>query len=191
MRTALIEQYFRAILEQGMGLDLSSPNLRDTPKRVARMWKDMLSSIDKEFDRVTVFPNEHNYDQLIMLDKIFFVSMCSHHFLPFYGKAYIGYIPDKYLIGASKAARIVNHYAKKPQLQEHLCHETAQCFEKHVHPKGLIVYIQATHGCMKCRGVKQYGDSRMSTTVVTGVLKEDQIARSEALTYIQNAMLRK
>jgi len=155
MNPKQVELGIRAALEKGLGLDLSDPNLEGTPSRIARMYcEEFFTGIGKEFHEFRVFPNKYGYDQIIMSDKIQFVSMCSHHFLPFEGWAWILYIPDRWLVGLSKLARLVDHYARRPQLQENLCHEVIMSFNREVHPKGCMVFLRGVHGCTRCRGVK-------------------------------------
>ena len=184
MHSDRIEWHFGKILQEGLGLDISDPNLLETPKRISRMYHEIFKGLGSEFSDFKAFPNEKNYQQLVMLDCIHFVSWCSHHFLPFEGLAWIGYIPDKVLIGASKPARLVDHYASRPQLQENLCHDVINSFDKAIKPRGTIVAMRALHGCMRCRGVKQTGGSGMITSALSGVLRSDSKAREEAMRYI-------
>lgn len=191
MRKDKVEFFFRKLMEEGLGLDLTDANLVDTPARVARMYCDeLLCNIDKEFiDSTTVLPNEKGYDQIILLDRIFFVSMCSHHFLPFLGHAWILYVPDKFLVGASKPSRLLSHYAARPQLQEHLCHEVIEVFDREVEPKGSMVAIRAVHGCMKCRGVKQYSGSGMMSSAVSGIFLDDPFMEVKGLEMIKISLM--
>jgi len=187
---AAVEHYFRLLMTEGLGLDLSDPNLLDTPKRVAKMYcQEFFRGIGEEFNGCKTFPNKKKYDQIIMLDRIDFVSVCSHHFLPFTGYAWIAYIPNKHLAGASKFARTVHHYAARPQLQENLCHEVIDCLKKNIKPRGLMVVMRATHGCMSCRGVKQSNKSGMMTSALKGVFKKDEKARSEVLDFIKISLM--
>lgn len=170
-----VQYYFAKLMELGLGLDLKDPNLADTPKRVAKMYcRELLCNQCAIFDDFTAFPNDMSYNQIIISDRIFFTSICAHHFLPFTGHAWILYIPEHYLVGASKMARLVNHYACKPQLQERLCHEVIDRFEEVVKPLGCMVYIRGIHGCMKCRGVRQYGGSGLGTSAVKGAFMENE-----------------
>lgn len=184
-----VEKHFRLLMEEGLGLDLSNPNLVGTPERVARMYQELFSGLDTEFEGVTSFPNDHNYDEIVLLDNIFFVSVCSHHFLPFYGKAWVAYIPSNKVMGASKASRVINHYSARPQLQENLSHEIVNFLERKLNPKALMVVMRAEHGCMKCRGVKQYDGAGMLTSAVKGSFKTDSIAKSEALDLIKLSVI--
>jgi len=165
----IVKTCFKTLMESGLGLDLSDPNLEDTPGRVARMFcREFFSSVGHEFEDFKTFPNTHGYNTIIISDKIHFVSVCSHHFLPFMGFAWILYIPNEHLIGASKMARLVEHYSRRPQIQENLCHEIMNAFVEGVEPKGAMVVMRAVHNCMACRGVKQYADSGLGTSAVFG-----------------------
>ena len=169
MDEPLVEYYFEKLLREGLGLNTSDPNLSGTPRRVAKMYcREFLSSVGEEYCDFKSFPNIYGYNQIIMLDRIFFVSLCMHHFLPFTGNAWILYIPKGKLVGASKMARLVTHYAKRPQLQESLCHEIVESLNKEVQPEGAMVVLRAEHGCMRCRGVNQYGGAGMLTSAVKG-----------------------
>jgi GTP cyclohydrolase I len=167
-----VEQAIYTALRDGMGLDLSDPNLIDTPKRIAKMWcNEFCCNVGVEFDDYSCFPNDKEYDQIIVSDTIEFVSMCSHHFLPFSGKAWIAYMPVKKLVGASKMTRVTKHYAARPQLQENLCHEILHNFVKKVEPSACMIIMKAVHGCMSCRGVNQ-PNQKMITSAVYGKAKE-------------------
>ena len=183
------ELHLHSLLSRGLGLDLSDPNLTDTPKRIAKMYcEEFFCNVGKEFDDFKSFPNDHNYSQIVMFDRIHFTSMCSHHFLPFTGLAWLLYIPKDKLIGASKAARLVNHYSKRPQLQENLVHQVAERFWDVIRPEGIMVVAHAIHGCMSCRGVNQYAGAGMGTSVVKGTFFTDPSAKEEALEMIKLSM---
>lgn len=183
-----VEEYFKLLMTEGLGLDLSDPNLIGTPERVARMYGEMFSGLDNNFKGLTTFPNDKNYDEIVLLDNIFFVSMCSHHFLPFYGLGWVAYIPDKKIMGASKPARLINHFAAKPQLQENLGEEVVEFLDRELSPKAVMVVLRAEHGCMKCRGVKQYAGSGMLTSNIRGLFKEDPSTKAEAFNLIKLSM---
>lgn len=186
MNQAKVEEYFGKLLTEGLGLDLSDPNLKDTPKRVAKMYcQEFFKSLEPNTTLITTFPNDKDYDEIILLDNIPFVSMCSHHFLPFSGKAWFAYIPDKKLVGASKINRLITHYSAKPQLQENLSKEIVDNFVYLLQPKAVMLVMRAIHGCMACRGIRQGNDAGMITSVVYGVFKENDKARSEVLNLIK------
>jgi GTP cyclohydrolase I len=181
------EKYVKKMLEEGLGLDLTDPNLKDTPKRVAKMLhQELLHNIIEEFpgESFSKFPNTHNYSQIILMDHIHFTSMCSHHFLPFEGVAFFAYIPDGFLVGASKMARLIEHYGARPQLQENLCHEIMNRFVEVVRPKGAMLITRAIHGCMTSRGVKQYANAGMTTSVISGCFN-DPTVREECMDLIK------
>jgi len=180
---SLLEKFIEQTLSQGLGLDLTDPNLAETPQRIARMYEELFAGVGKEFDGFTLFPNTKNYDELIISERIDFVSVCSHHFLPFQGSAFFGYIPDRYVVGLSKLARVVCHYAKRPQLQENLTHEIMDCFIKKVKPLGAMLILRAYHSCQSIRGAKQ-SNAIMTTSAVRGVIKTDVKARQEMLAVI-------
>lgn len=188
MNRPLIEKYFHLLMVEGLGLDLNDPNLSDTPERVAKMYGEFFSGMGKDFEGLTVFPNDHNYDEIVLLDNIFFTSVCSHHFLPFYGLAWVAYIPGEVVMGASKAARVINHYSARPQLQENLCNEIITFLNDKLNPKAVMVVMRAEHGCMKCRGVKQYAGSGMLTSSVKGTFKTDSKGKQEAFDLIKLSM---
>jgi len=192
MDRSLTEQYLQKALTEGLGLDIKDPNLSGTPGRIAKMWtQEFFSSLEhpEGFDNLTSFPNDREYDQIILLDKIHFVSMCSHHFLPFAGIAWLGYIPKGQLAGASKPSRLINFYSKKPQLQEHLSHEIIDCFNEKIEPQGCIVVMRGIHGCMSNRGALQYNGSGMTTSAVSGVFRDDSKARSEVMDLIKISLM--
>ena len=180
----LLEKFIEQTLSQGLGLDLTDPNLADTPQRIARMYEELFAGVGVEFDGFTLFPNTKSYDELIISERIDFVSVCSHHLLPFHGQAYFGYIPNKYVVGLSKLARVVMHYAKRPQIQENLTHEIMECFIEKVNPLGAMLVLRAYHSCQSIRGAKQ-PNAIMTTSAVHGVLKTDEKARQEMLMAIQ------
>jgi len=151
------------------------PNLQETPERIERMYREELfKNVDKEFTDWKAFPNEKGYNQLIVFDRIFFSSTCSHHFVPFTGFAYIAYIPGDYLVGASKPMRAVEHYAARPQIQENLCHEVLQSFTEAAKPIGAAVIMKASHMCVVGRGAKQ-PTSKMVTSALFGKCFEDKV----------------
>jgi len=187
MNQAIVKDCLTRMLSEGLGLDLSDPNLTDTPDRIARMYcQEFFSGIDEaNIPKITVFPNTEKYDQIILLDNIPFVSMCSHHFLTFRGVAHFMYIPAKHLIGASKANRIINYFAARPQLQEKLTQEIVNFFIKTVRPLGVMLIMKAEHSCMSCRGIKQQSGGGMTTSVVAGSFKDNLATRQEGLELIK------
>lgn len=162
-----------------MGYDLEDEDLVDTPKRIAKMWVyEMLANEHEDFEGLKTFPNENGYNEIIMADRISFASTCIHHFLPFQGMAWIAYVPDKRFVGASKLARVLEHYAARAQLQERLTEQTAKYLNDNLKPKGVAVVIRAIHGCMSCRGIKKKSGGFV-TSSLHGVFMEKPEARQE------------
>jgi GTP cyclohydrolase IA len=189
MNLEKMEFYLSKFISEGLEFDLNDPNLKDTPKRMSIMFgHELFHAVNKEFPEkeFSKFPNTEKYNQIIMLDNIHFTSICSHHFLPFSGKAWFLYIPNIYgeLIGASKPARLIAHYAARPQLQENLCHQALNRFVEIMKPAGAMIVMRAIHGCMTCRGVHQYNNSGMINSAVYGGF-ENQTTREEAMALIQ------
>lgn len=188
MNKMKVEKYFRLLMEEGLGLDMSNPNLLETPSRVARMYQELFSGLDSNPLSLTSFPNESKYDEIVILDNIFFVSVCSHHFLPFTGKAWVAYIPGKKVIGASKPSRIITQCSAKPHLQEDLTMEVISILERELEANAIMVVMRAVHGCMVCRGIKQYNGSGMITSACSGEFKSNPSAKSEVMSLIQLSM---
>jgi len=186
MDKSIVVDAMTRLISEGLGLDLSDPNLRRTPERVAKMYcNEFFASVGREFDGVTCFPAPAKSKDIIMFDNIDFVSMCSHHFLPFTGRAWVLYIPGDKIVGASKPARIVSHYAKRPQLQEQLCRDVINCFNNAVQPEGSMVYMRAIHQCMSCRGAQQSQKAGMTTSAVEGIFLKDSTLELKALEMIK------
>jgi GTP cyclohydrolase IA len=152
-----IARHVAGILRE-LGLDANDPNLRDTDQRVARMYVEMFHGLKEGVEpRVTTFPNEEGYDHMVMEKEIPFYSMCAHHLVPFYGHAHIAYIPGDQILGLSKFGRILEFYAKRPQLQERLTEQVVDFLVEKLDPKGAMVVIEARHLCVEMRGVKKPG----------------------------------
>jgi len=160
-----------------------NPNMMDTPNRVAKMFiNELFSGVYEEPPIITSFPNEHRYSQLVVSSGIYFHSMCSHHLLAFSGYACIGILPNENgdLPGYSKYARVVEHYARRPQLQENLTEEIATHLEKALKPAGIGVYLRAKHGCACARGIRQ-ATGEMTTIAVRGALRNQDSIKAEFL----------
>lgn len=141
-----------------LGLDRSDPNLEGTAERVARMYLEMFNGLRSGAEpRITTFPNDEGYEHMVMERDIPFYSMCSHHFVPFYGHAHVAYVPGERIVGLSKFARILEFYAKRPQLQERLTEQVVDFLVDKLQPKGAMVVIEARHLCVEMRGVKKPG----------------------------------
>jgi len=166
-----------------LGRDPSSPHLADTPRRVAESLTEMLTP--REFD-LTTFPNDENYDELVLARSIPVQSLCEHHMLPFTGVAHVGYLPGERILGLSKLARVVELFARDLQVQERLTVQVANWLQDHLAPKGVGVVIEAEHMCMSMRGVQAKG-SRTITSAVHGVLREDARSRQEFFALTRSA----
>ena len=170
-----IEKAVYDILE-AVGEDPNRPGLLETPRRVANMYEEMFSGLTED-------PHQHLkfYDEMVIVRDIPFASMCEHHLLPFVGKAHIAYIPgENKIIGLSKLARIVDNFAKKPQVQERLTHDIADFLYTEMSAKGVAVIMEAEHMCMSIRGAKASG-SKTQTSALRGIMKSDARTREEAL----------
>ena len=160
---------FREFMET-LGLDMKDPNLTGTPWRVARSFRELFAGTYAESEPVLrTFPNTEGYTEPVAVSGIAFHSLCAHHFLPFYGTAHVSYVPKERLLGLSKLARVVDFYARRPQLQERMTQQIADLIEKRVRPAGLKVIIQARHLCMEMRGVEKAG-ATTRTSAVRGVM---------------------
>ena len=160
-----IAAHVRGILEE-LGLDLQDPNLRDTDARVARMYVEMFAGLRSGSEpQVTCLPNDEGYRAMVMEKDIPFYSMCAHHLVPFYGHAHIAYIPNDRIIGLSKLPRILEFYAKRPQLQERLTEQVVGFLEGMLKPQGAMVVIEARHLCVEMRGVKKPGCTTVTSAI--------------------------
>lgn len=168
-----IEDHFRAIMEV-MGLDLSDDSLRNTPKRVAKMFiKEIFSGLAPgNKPSVSLFDNKFGYRQMLVEKDIKVQSFCEHHFLPIYGKAHVAYIAKGKVIGLSKLNRIVDYYARRPQVQERLTVQIAQELKKTLKTEDVAVYIEAKHMCVQARGI-QHDDSITITSDYSGAFENE------------------
>ncbi len=174
-----ISFHFREILI-ALNLDLTDKNLADTHNRVAKLFLEMFQGLEEGSEPlVTTFPNVEKYSSMVFVKDIPFYSMCAHHFVPFYGKAHIGYIPQDRILGISKLARILEFYAKRPQVQERLTEQCVDYLWTSLQPLGAIAVIEAHHLCMEMRGVKKPG-SLTVTSAIRGCF-EDKAVREEFL----------
>ncbi|MFI5685420.1 GTP cyclohydrolase I FolE [Streptomyces sp. NPDC051636] len=162
---------------QALGISIRSESLRDTPGRMARAYAELFSP--RPFD-LTTFPNDEDYDELVLARSIPLRSVCEHHLLPFVGTAHVGYLPGRRILGLSKLARVVEHFACRPQVQERLTKQVADWLQTHLEPKGVGVVIEAEHTCMTLRGVQATGSSTLTSTLL-GTLRSDARSRSEFL----------
>jgi len=164
------------------GEDPGREGLRDTPKRVARAWKEYCRGYgeDPSLHLTRTFDEVGGYDELVLLKDIPFQSHCEHHMAPIVGKASIAYMPRDRVVGISKLARVLHGYAARLQVQERLTAEVAQCIWDNLQPHGVAVVIEATHGCMTGRGVRTPGVA-MTTSRLLGCFLDDHRSRKEVL----------
>lgn len=167
-----------------LNLDLREAHMKDTPRRVARMYLEIFGGLEAGSEpKITTFPNDEEYSNMVMVKDIPFFSVCAHHMIPFFGKAHVAYIPGERIVGLSKLARIVEFYARRPQLQERLTEQIIGFIEEKIHPKGSMVVMEARHLCMEMRGVEKPG--AMTTTSAVRGLFRDKMARDEFLDLLQ------
>ena len=182
-RLERIAHHVRGILGE-LGLDLADPNLRETDRRVARMYAEMFHGLQEGAEpAITVFPNEERYSSMVMEKRIPFYSMCEHHFVPFHGQAHVAYMPRGRVTGLSKLARLVEGYARRPQMQERLTAQVADTLAERLDPLGVLVVIEAEHLCMSMRGVRKPGAVTV-TSAVRGVMESQPATRSEAMSLL-------
>ena len=160
-----------------LGQPIDSPHLLDTPRRMAHAFAEMLTVGDFE---LTTFPNTEGYDELVLVQDIPLRSVCEHHMLPFVGVAHVGYLPGDRILGLSKLARVVEFFAHRPQTQERLSKQVADCLAEKLEPVGVGVVVEAEHTCMTLRGVQAVGAVTVTSTLL-GTLREDPAARAEFL----------
>jgi len=148
-----------------------------TPRRMAQAYAELLTP--RSF-ALTTFPNDENYDELVLASGIPVQSVCEHHMLPFVGTAHVGYLPGERILGLSKLARLVELFARRPQVQERLTTQVADWLQTHLQPRGVGVVVEAEHLCMTLRGVRS-GNTTTTTSTLRGALREDARSRAEFL----------
>ncbi|MDI9358067.1 MAG: GTP cyclohydrolase I FolE [Phycisphaerales bacterium] len=173
-KTEIISYHFSKIMET-LGLDLTDSSLSGTPDRVAKMFvNELFVGIDPlKKPKLTLFPNKYNDGEMIIKKNISIYSYCEHHFVPFFGKAYIAYIPQGKIIGLSKLSRIVQYYSKRPQVQERLTNDIATELKQHIQIDDVAVLIEAKHLCVASRGIRDVNSTTI-TTSFSGQFKNDQ-----------------
>jgi GTP cyclohydrolase I len=176
-----------ADLLAALGVDAEAEGLRETRRRVAAAYAEMLTPAP--FD-ATTFPNDGGYDEMVVLTDISFTSLCEHHLLPFSGVAHIGYLPGERIVGLSKLPRLVEYRSRRLQVQERLTVEIAEWLEESLQPKGVGVVLEARHGCMSVRGGRQ-PEAVTTTSARRGRLREDARSRHEFLDLIGGARPRR
>lgn len=178
-----IEHAVTMILE-AIGEDPGREGLKDTPKRVARMYQEIFAGLEDDPSRHLKIQFSEDHEEMIIVKDIPVYSMCEHHLVPFYGKAHVAYIPKTGKVtGLSKIARVVEGFAKRPQLQERLTSQIADSVMDVLDARGVLVVIEAEHMCMTMRGVKKAG-SKTLTSAVRGIFKTSQTTRAEGFSLI-------
>jgi GTP cyclohydrolase IA len=179
-----IAKAVREILE-AIGEDPDRDGLRDTPTRVGRMYAEVCAGLHEQADTHLAVTFEAGHDEMIMVRDIAVQSLCEHHLVPFIGKAHVAYIPgtDGRITGLSKLARLVDAYAKRPQVQERLTTQIADEIDQTLAPRGVMVVIEAEHLCMTMRGVRKPGSTTV-TSAVRGLFRSSVATREEAMRFI-------
>ena len=181
---ARVEAAVRELLI-GVGEDPDREGLRDTPARVARAYAESFSGLGREPEEVLTTSFDEHHDELVLVRGIEMYSQCEHHLVPFHGVAHVGYIPglDGRITGLSKLARLVDLYARRPQVQERLTGQVADALTRVLRPRGAIVVIEAEHLCMSMRGVRKAGAVTV-TSAVRGTFRDNAATRAEAMSLI-------
>jgi GTP cyclohydrolase I len=164
-------------LLRALGVDIDAEGLRDTPRRVAAAYAELLTPQSFE---ATTFPNDEGYDELVVARGIPFHSLCEHHLIPFVGVAHVAYLPGERIVGLSKLARVVEHFARRLQVQERMTVQVADWLERELMPRGVGVVLDAEHFCMTIRGIQKPG-ARTTTSALRGVVRDDPRTRAEFL----------
>ena len=180
-----LESAIRVMLEH-IGEDPNRDGLIDTPQRVARMYGELFSGLTEDPKAVLGTTFDQPYDEMVMVKDIPFHSMCEHHLMPFIGTVAVAYIPSDRVVGLSKIGRLVDILSRRPQIQERITVEVADCIEEVLNPRGVAVRIKAEHLCMSMRGIKKPG-STMITTVTRGVFRTKASTRNEFLISLDNS----
>lgn len=166
-----------------IGEDPGREGLLETPRRIADMYAEIFGGLHLEPSQYLKVGFEVAHDEMVILRNIPFYSMCEHHFLPFHGEAHVGYVPDGRVVGISKLARVVEAFARRPQIQEQLTSQVAEAIMETLQPDGVAVVIEAEHLCMTMRGVKKPG-SRMITSAMRGEFRQSSVTRAEFLSLV-------
>lgn len=183
--TDRVERAVREILI-AIGEDPDRDGVRGTPERVARMFAETCGGLHEDPRRHLKVTFEAGHDEMIMVRDIPLYSLCEHHLIPFVGRAHVAYIPngDGRITGLSKLARLVDGYARRPQVQERLTTQVAEALEEILRPRGVLVVIEAEHLCMSMRGIRKPGASTV-TSAVRGLFRTDPAARAEAMRFVE------
>ena len=185
MDRAKIEQGVRLILE-GIGEDPSREGLRETPRRVAEMYEEIFAGLDQDVSEHFCVTFNEQHQEMVLVRDIPLYSVCEHHLLPFLGRAHVAYIPGKHgrICGLSKLARVVDVFARRPQVQERMTSQIADTIVEYLEPQGVIVVIEAEHLCMSMRGVQKPG-AITTTSAVRGIFERSLATRAEAMSLIK------
>lgn len=177
-----IKDAVHEILE-AIGEDPDREGLRETPRRIAGMYEEIFSGLAIDPYTIMQVGFDEGHDEMVVLKDIPFYSMCEHHFMPFHGIAHVGYLPTGRVVGVSKLARVVEAFARRPQIQERLTGQIADCMMDVLQPLGVGVVIEAEHLCMTMRGIKKPG-SRMMTSAMRGQFRKRPATRAEFLSLV-------
>ena len=174
------EEHARLLLAKTTGWE-DDEHGRGTPARFVRMLEELTTPLEFDF---TTFPNSEGMDEIVAMRDIPFVSVCNHHVIPFVGKAYIGYIPNKKIVGLSKLARVVHYYARRLQVQERLTHQIAERLQEELEPAGVAVVLEAEHFCMTVRGVQTPGTVTITSAMRGAFIDHTKTAKAEFMQLI-------
>lgn len=177
-----IEKAIRLLLE-GIGENPDRKGLKETPKRIARMCRELYCGIGVNPASVITVMKDHEHDEIVLVKDVPFYSICEHHLLPFSGVCHVAYVPDARVTGLSKIVRLIETCSRRPQVQERLTTQVAETLMTSLKPKGVMVVIEAEHLCITMRGVQKPG-SRMVTSVVRGLFRRSAKTRGEAIALI-------
>ena len=178
-----IREAVRLLLE-GIGEDPDREGLRETPDRVARMYEEIFGQGEQEPHAALGKKFDEKHHEVVLVKDIPFFSICEHHLMPFFGKAHVAYIPNGHIVGISKLARVVESFARRPQVQERMTSQIADALVSNLEPRGVIVVIEAEHLCMSMRGVRKPG-ARTVTSAVRGIFRTSARTRSEAMSLVR------
>ena len=173
------------LILEGIGEDKNREGLLDTPDRIARMYEEIFAGLEQGPEEILSKTFTADNNEMVIEKDIVFYSTCEHHFMPFYGKAHVAYIPNGKVVGLSKLARTVEVYAKRPQIQEQLTEQIADALMEYLKPQGAIVMMEAEHMCMTMRGIKKTG-SKTVTFSMKGIFEKDEALVNRFLTLVKN-----
>ena len=180
------ERVARAVREilEAIGEDPGREGLRETPRRIAEMYEELFAGLHQDPREVLTTGFQESHREMVILKNIPFYSLCEHHFLPFHGRAHVGYVPEGRIAGASKIARAVDILARRPQLQERLTGQIADAIMEGLSPDGVAVVIEAEHLCMTMRGVQKPGTT-LVTSAIRGGFRRRAVTRAEFLALVR------